>query len=107
MLQRGKKSRASLALVEADLLREQPATDFDPPAPPDHLGKPERQIWRDVHSDFDLATKTAAHVLTAALEAHQRARECRETLKRDGTIIKGRDGQLRPHPLNVTRGRPS
>ncbi len=34
-----------------------------------------------------------------ALEAHQRARECREQIDRDGLTIEGRDGQVKVHPL--------
>jgi P27 family predicted phage terminase small subunit len=99
MRQPGRKSAAQLAIVPIDPPSHQRGSDFDPPPPPNHLGKPERQIWRDVFSDFDLSTKTAVVVLAAALEAHQRARECREMIKRDGMTVKCRDGQLRPHPL--------
>jgi hypothetical protein len=38
-------------------------------------------------------------VLSTALEAHQRARECREVILRDGPTVTGRDGQLRVHPV--------
>jgi terminase small subunit-like protein len=63
------------------------------------LDETERQIWADVFVDFSLTTKAAHHILCSALEAHQRARECREAAKRDGLTATGRDGQLRPHPL--------
>jgi len=67
--------------------------------PPDHLGECERQIWGHVLADFDLSTETAIHVLTTALEAHQRAREARETISREGMQLPGRDGQAKVHPL--------
>src|SRR5262249_45060165 len=35
-------------------------------------------------SDYEFSTKTAIAVLTTALEAHQRARECREAILREG-----------------------
>src|SRR5262245_11217449 len=38
-------------------------------------------------------------VLTTALEAHQRARECREAILREGMTVTGRDGQAKVHPL--------
>jgi P27 family predicted phage terminase small subunit len=67
--------------------------------PPDHLGEPERRIWKHVLADYQLSTETAIHVLCSALEAHQRAREAREAINRDGMTVTGRDGQLRCHPL--------
>jgi len=33
------------------------------------------------------------------LEAHQRARECREAILREGMTVVGRDGQAKVHPL--------
>ena len=94
MAQRGRKSAAALALVP----HEAPTMQFDPPSPPAHLGKPEQQIWRDVFHDFTLSARISGAVLATALEAHQRAREARETINREGMIIGGR-GQGRIHPL--------
>ena len=68
-------------------------------APPDHLGECERQIWAHVLGDYELSTETAIDVLTTALEAHQRAREARETISREGMQLPGRDGQAKVHPL--------
>jgi P27 family predicted phage terminase small subunit len=94
----GKEITSVLAVVPLTA-PEHPRTDFDLPPPPDHLGERERQIWREVLDDFDLSTRAAHRVLETALEAHQRAREARETIERDGMTVTGRDGQLRPHPL--------
>jgi P27 family predicted phage terminase small subunit len=102
MLQRGRKSRAQLAVMGFDHDTCQPhpaAAEFASPAPPGHLGEPEQQIWRDVFADFNLQTKAANHVLVSALEAHQRARECREAIAADGMTVTGRDGQTKVHPL--------
>jgi P27 family predicted phage terminase small subunit len=63
------------------------------------LGKPEKEIWRGVFDDYNLPTKAAVAVLTTALEAHQRQREAREAIKRDGMTVMGRDGQIKVHPL--------
>ena len=38
-------------------------------------------------------------LLRTALEAHQRARECREAVDRDGMTLPDRFGQLKAHPL--------
>jgi P27 family predicted phage terminase small subunit len=96
MVQRGRKSSEQLAVIPmgAPNLRHS-----NHPKPPDHLGERERQIWRDVFEDFELSTRTAEAVLIAALEAHQRARECREAISRDGMTVLGRDGQDKVHPL--------
>ncbi|OLB72056.1 MAG: hypothetical protein AUI16_21475 [Alphaproteobacteria bacterium 13_2_20CM_2_64_7] len=66
--------------------------------PPDHLGEAERRIWKHVLTDYQLST-IAIDVLITALEAHQRARESRETVQRDGMVVVGRDGQQKQHPL--------
>jgi len=96
---RGRKSRAELSVVPFQLASIPPHTDVEPPAPPDHLGEPERQIWRGIFHDYGLSADVATAVLASALEAHQRARECREAIDRDGMTIAGRDGQTKVHPL--------
>ncbi len=92
---RGRKSAAELRVVRSEPEPKSPSL----PPPPEHLGEPERQLWADVHRDFTLDTRAAVAVLVTALEAHQRARECREQIERDGLTVEGRDGQLRVHPL--------
>ena len=103
MAKRGRKSRAELAFqsIEPAALRPslalvQPASS---PEPPSHFGEAEQRIWRDIFSDYEFSTKTAIAVLTTALEAHQRARECREAILREGMTVVGRDGQAKVHPL--------
>jgi|SRR6516162_3321500 P27 family predicted phage terminase small subunit len=91
-----RKSRAELSVVPFEPDRLPSALVVQPPK---HLGDQEKQIWRDVFADFELPTKAGLHVLTSALEAHQRARECREAISDEGLTVEGRDGQLRPHPL--------
>ena len=80
------------------LTRRGPRHEFAPPSPPAHLGRPEQQIWRDVFSDFSLTARISGAVLATALEAHQRAREARETIASEGMIV-GRAGQGKVHPL--------
>ncbi|MGZ5863275.1 MAG: P27 family phage terminase small subunit [Methyloceanibacter sp.] len=100
MAQRGRKSRAQLDVVgnEPAILRPKPAENEGPP-PPEHLGAPERELWRSVFRDFELASGAAIAVLAVGLEAHQRARECRERVAVEGMTTVGRDGQPRVHPL--------
>jgi P27 family predicted phage terminase small subunit len=98
MRQKGRKSsRASLSLVGNPRVVSTSSPD-DPLPPPPHLGEPERQIWGEVVADWR-GTKVSFRVLTSALEMHQRARECRETIESEGLTIVGRDGQSRSHPL--------
>jgi P27 family predicted phage terminase small subunit len=101
-MQRGRKSRAQLSVigVGTPAMRRQPtAASLDRPPPPDHLGAPEKLIWEQVFEDYDLSTRASAAVLATALEAHQRAREAREIISRDGMTVEGRDGQAKVHPL--------
>jgi P27 family predicted phage terminase small subunit len=98
MVHRGRKNKYDL--IEPAVLRPK----FKPLVrqPPDHLGEPERQIWDHVFADYELTNETAIDVLVTALEAHQRSREAREAIQREGMQVAGRDGQSKPHPLLAT-----
>ena len=95
MVHRGRKNRFDL--IDPPALRPVPAPNCQ--EPPGHLGEPERAIWGHVLSDYSFSTETSIHVLASALEAHQRAREAREAVEREGMTIVGRDGQPKAHPL--------
>ena len=101
MRQRGRKSAAALAVVgkQPRLVANNPSTD--PPPCPEHLGEAERVIWDDVVRDYQ-GTPASFAVLTSGLEAHMRARECREIIAIEGAVTTGRDGQPRAHPLLTT-----
>ena len=71
----------------------------DLPAAPRHLEKIERDLWAELVCTFDFGDAASQAILGSALEAHQRARRCRETVDRDGEAIKDRFGQTRVHPL--------
>jgi P27 family predicted phage terminase small subunit len=97
MKQRGRKP-ASLSLVRArpQLVASSPAENA--PAPPDDLGEPEREIWRDIVADWR-GPRLSYAVLADALRAHQTAREARSTVAEEGMTVVGRDNQVRAHPL--------
>jgi P27 family predicted phage terminase small subunit len=97
--QRGRKSRAALELSHPQPANDRPHPAFDPPQPPSHLGEPERQIWADVFSDYELESKASIAVLATSLEAHMRARLAREAIAREGMTTTGRDDQVKAHPL--------
>jgi P27 family predicted phage terminase small subunit len=94
--QRGRKS-AALVAFGPRLVSQSPANE-PPPTPPAHLGEREKQIWSDIVADWT-GSRASFAVLTAGLEAHQRAREARETIDAEGLTVVGRDGQSKAHPL--------
>jgi len=56
MRQRGRKSAASLAVIGSQprLIASNPArSSLKPPAPPEHLGDPERLIWNNVVAEYE------------------------------------------------------
>jgi hypothetical protein len=65
-------------------------------ASPDTLQAPEQALWDAITREFDLGDASGRALLQAALEARQRARECRELIDRDGLLLDGK-----PHPLLV------
>jgi P27 family predicted phage terminase small subunit len=101
MVQRGRKSQAALAVVSSATTTERShLASSDLPQPPRHLGKPERDIWHGVFREYDQMTGLAMAVLCSGLEAHQRMRECREIITREGvTRTVGSGKHLKLHPL--------
>jgi hypothetical protein len=97
MKQRGRKP-ASLSLIRARprLVASSPIENSPPP--PDDLGEPEREIWRDIVADWR-GPRLSYAVLADALRAHQTAREARATVAEEGMTVVGRDNQVRAHPL--------
>jgi phage terminase small subunit len=76
-----------------------PAKPHNLPSPPRHLEKPEAALWRDFAKNFQFDDPAAIAILSVALEAHQRARRCRQAIDRDGETVTDRFAQVRPHPL--------
>jgi|SRR5215467_388196 len=97
MKQRGRKP-ASLALIRTGPRLVSSAQVENPPPPPEDLGEPERQIWRDIVADWR-GPRLSYAVLADALKAHQCARKCSEVVAAEGMTVEGRDGQLKAHPL--------
>lgn len=69
------------------------------PPPPRHLEKPERELWKKIVLQRDFAEDAPRAVLGSALDAHARARRCREIISRDGEVISDRFGAPQKHPL--------
>lgn len=68
-------------------------------APPKHLERPEAALWRSIVAQFSFDDPASLELLTAAMEAKQRARRCRQIVDKDGERVVDRFGQLRVHPL--------
>jgi P27 family predicted phage terminase small subunit len=64
---------------------------------PAHLAKPTRAYWQSVVSANDLEPHRV-RLLTLACEAWDRTVEARELIARDGMVVAGREGGMRPHP---------
>jgi phage terminase small subunit len=73
-----------------------PVTKLTPP--PSHLEPPEATLFRELVRDFQIDDAGAISLLTAACEAHQRARRARERIDREGEVVTDRFGQPRAHP---------
>lgn len=67
-------------------------------APPSHFEDIEKSLWRDVTGKFGFDAASLA-LLSTSLDAHARARNCRDRIDIDGPVTADRWGQLRPHPL--------
>jgi hypothetical protein len=56
-------------------------------------------MWTAIVRENFFDGEAALSILRSALEAHQRARTCREAVDRDGAIYRDRFDQPKPHPL--------
>jgi len=93
--QRGRKTEFKRPLWEKAI-----EDDKEPPAPPAHLAKEERALWRQVLEGFDIEDDPVAlSLLAAALDAHARARLCRAQIDKEGLTVRGKGGVPKPHPL--------
>jgi len=69
------------------------------PKAPTHLDTVERALWRSLTSAHRFDDASSLVLLRTALEAHMRARRCREAIDDEGEAIRDRFGQIKPHPL--------
>ena len=74
-------------------------SDFTLHASRTHLAVPERRLWTAIIRENLFDSEAALSILRSTLEAHQRARTCRETVDSEGAIYRDRFGQPKPHPL--------
>jgi P27 family predicted phage terminase small subunit len=67
------------------------------PKAPAHLSDSTRVWWRLVVRDYELEPHHM-RLLQAAGECWDRLQQARELLARDGLVVEGREGGMRPHP---------
>ena len=94
MLQRGRKSAASLATL--------PVTKPEPPrllhSPPEHLSPAMRAWWDSILVEVDLEPHRL-RLLQLACEAWDRCNQARDALAEHGSLTYlSKDGDPRPHP---------
>jgi hypothetical protein len=82
--------------MEAPLLKENKTLRLNPPK---HIGEPEKLLWVELVKTFRFDDSASLELLCQALEARQRARECREVVQREGPTVTDRKGTVRAHPL--------
>lgn len=70
--------------------------------PPSHLSPASQAWWRGVLQGWRLE-EHHVRVLTLAAEAYDRAQQAQELLRKDGLVIEGREGGIRPHPAVAIR----
>jgi phage terminase small subunit len=75
------------------------APSIKPAVVPKHLEHTEKLLWKSILETYAFDDAASLTMLRTALEAHQRARKCRERIDADGEVIVDRWGQLKPHPL--------
>jgi P27 family predicted phage terminase small subunit len=73
----------------------------DRPKPPAHLGKEAKRWWRELTTEYVFDVPDTVLTLQTALESFDRQREARETIAREGAIVKDRFGFPKVHPATL------
>jgi hypothetical protein len=68
------------------------------PAPPRPLGAHGQHLWQAIQIEFDIQDTASLELLCLACQALDRAEGLRETIDRDGDVIRSADGTPKPHP---------
>lgn len=67
--------------------------------PPKHLSAGAKRWWRLIREEFDITDDAGKLLLQTAMEAFDRAVNCRTRIDEDGELVKDRFDQMKPHPL--------
>ena len=66
--------------------------------PPKHLSKTAKRLWTDLTREFFISDAAGLAILTAGLEAFDRAQSAKVLLDEAGPVFSDRYGQPRVHP---------
>ena len=66
---------------------------------PEHLSDETRDLWQRIVSDYQIDDDAGQLLLTSAMEALDRLRDCQKSIARDGVTVRGSQKQPRAHPL--------
>jgi len=69
------------------------------PAPPHHLSKASKDVWRTIVTDYAPGLPAALAILASALEVIDRAKDAAATLRKEGMVVEGQRGIPKAHPL--------
>jgi len=69
------------------------------PRYPAHLEQTERKMWKKILSEYQIMDSAGLKILESALSAHQRCRQCREQIDREGMTYLDRFKSVKPHVL--------
>lgn len=66
--------------------------------PPKTLSKDAKRLWRTLTAEYGIEDAGGLAILTAGLEAYDRAREAKALLDAEGPVVVDRWQQRKPHP---------
>ena len=70
--------------------------------PPKHLSSEAKREYSKIVQEYSLDDDAGLLILQTAMEALDRLRDAQAQIKRDGSSVRDRWGQLKPHPLLPT-----
>jgi phage terminase small subunit len=65
--------------------------------PPGHLSDESKKLWKSITNDYSI-DESAGMILRMTLEAKDLHELARATIAKEGSVIKDRWGQSKPHP---------
>jgi phage terminase small subunit len=75
--------------------------DGEMPKPPKGLSREARQLWTDLHRQFEIDCATKTMVVRTACDALDRLRGAQKAIKKDGLTVIGRYGSPILNPVTV------
>jgi P27 family predicted phage terminase small subunit len=64
---------------------------------PKHLSTESKKLWAKLQADYDISDAAGLLLLRHLLESHDRCLEARETIKREGAVVRDRFNQPKSH----------